>query len=347
MQAKKNITAAAPVRRPAADGGSILIIVIWWLVLLSTMAIALYVTVSPRLGLTARLQERAKAHYAALAALQVGMAAVAADDTPGYDGLTDAWSNRPDTFQSIAPGDTAFSLRHVAVGPGREEAVLYGLSDEQAKININRASADMLRRLFEIAAELPTLEATPIAAAIIDWRDTNDDTEPDGAESLYYQSLYPPYTCKNRPFQVLEELLLVRGITPAVFARVRDHVTLYGTGAININTADTIVLQCLGLSAAMADAVVRLRTGPDGAPGTGDDRVFERVADIVKTLSDQGSLSRTETSEVRRALSGGKLTVRSDIFRGELVRQLANSPEGVQITFVFNRNRVLLQWREL
>jgi len=329
------------------DAGSILIIAIWWLVILSTMAIALYLAVSPRLSLAAHLQQRAKAHYAALAALQLAMATVADDQVPGSDALRDPWSQNPQTFQSIAPGDTPFSLCHLAPGEAGRPAVLYGLSDEQARLNINRAGRDALRLLFEVVAELPTIEAEPLAAAIMDWRDENEDPEPDGAENLHYQSLYPPYSCKNRPFEVPEELLLIRGMTPAVFSRIRDHITLYGTGAVNLNTAPAPVLQCLGVSASLAETIVRLRAGPDGEPGTADDLVFERVAEVVKTLTDTAGISRQDTSELRRALSGGKLTVRTDIFRGELTRELANPAEAVHIMFVFNRNRVLLAWREL
>jgi hypothetical protein len=53
-----------------------------------------------------------------------------------------------------------------------------------------------------------------IADSIIDWRDTDEQVSATGAESEYYQSLQPPYQCKNGPFETVEELLLVKGMTP-------------------------------------------------------------------------------------------------------------------------------------
>ena len=37
---------------------------------------------------------------------------------------------------------------------------------------------------------------------------------PNGAESDYYGSLSPPYAPRNGPPVTIEELLLVRGVTP-------------------------------------------------------------------------------------------------------------------------------------
>jgi len=49
--------------------------------------------------------------------------------------------------------------------------------------------------------------------ALIDWRDSDDNPRPLGAESEYYESLDPGYHVKNEPFETLEELLLVKGFT--------------------------------------------------------------------------------------------------------------------------------------
>jgi general secretion pathway protein K len=56
-----------------------------------------------------------------------------------------------------------------------------------------------------------------IVDSILDWRDADDFYRIHGAENDYYQSLKEPYRCKNGNFDSIEELLLVRGITPALF----------------------------------------------------------------------------------------------------------------------------------
>jgi type II secretory pathway component PulK len=99
---------------------------------------------------------------------------------------------------------------------------LSGLTDEGGKININA----MMRldptgkTLYQLLLKLPNM--TPdIANAIVDWLDPDDTPRQasdggtlGGAESDYYLSLSPPYKCKNGPIDSLEELLLVRGVTP-------------------------------------------------------------------------------------------------------------------------------------
>src|SRR5207249_12115122 len=90
----------------------------------------------------------------------------------------------------------------------------YGITDESAKLDINYASATMLMQLPGMTDD--------VAGAIVDWRDSDDTASASGAESQYYLSLSPPYTCKNAPFETVEELMLVRGVTPQL---------LYGDGS--------------------------------------------------------------------------------------------------------------------
>lgn len=53
-----------------------------------------------------------------------------------------------------------------------------------------------------------------IADAILDWIDEDDEPREYGAEYDFYSSLDPPYAPKNGPLETVEELLLVRGVTP-------------------------------------------------------------------------------------------------------------------------------------
>lgn len=53
-----------------------------------------------------------------------------------------------------------------------------------------------------------------ISDAILDWMDADDEPRPYGAEYDYYQQLTPPYQPANGPLISIEQLLLVRGVTP-------------------------------------------------------------------------------------------------------------------------------------
>ncbi len=82
----------------------------------------------------------------------------------------------------------------------------FGITDESGRMNLNSANMDMLLKLPDMTAEL--------AAAIIDWRDSDSEVTPGGAESEYYLLQNPPYQAKNGPFETIDELLLVRDVTP-------------------------------------------------------------------------------------------------------------------------------------
>ncbi len=87
----------------------------------------------------------------------------------------------------------------------------FNLIDESGKLNLNIATLAQLQKL-------PNMSET-FAAAIIDWRDSDDEASENGAESDVYLRNDPPYTAKNGPFESVEELRLVYGA---------DEVLLYG-----------------------------------------------------------------------------------------------------------------------
>jgi hypothetical protein len=53
-----------------------------------------------------------------------------------------------------------------------------------------------------------------VADAILDWIDEDDEPREYGAEIDYYASMQPAYAPRNGPLETIEELLLVRGVTP-------------------------------------------------------------------------------------------------------------------------------------
>lgn len=105
--------------------------------------------------------------------------------------------------EEVRVGEGAFWL----IGRGDDETThtrpVCGLLPEAAKLNLNTAPIEILELLPGMTAEL--------AAAIIDWRDSDNEVSPDGAESQSYLLRDPPYLCKDAPFESLEELHLVIG----------------------------------------------------------------------------------------------------------------------------------------
>ena len=90
------------------------------------------------------------------------------------------------------------------------------LLDEGGKINLNRANETLLRRIFtNLGIDEP--RRSILVDSILDWIDADDLHRINGAETEYYQTLSPAYSAQNGPFNTIEELLWVRGVTPDLF----------------------------------------------------------------------------------------------------------------------------------
>ncbi|MBI2425428.1 MAG: general secretion pathway protein GspK [Candidatus Hydrogenedentes bacterium] len=150
------------------------------------------------------------------------------------------------------------------------------ISDEFGKINLNALFyleddvqkprvwlQELLLTLLTVRAETGQFENDPkvVSDSILDWLDfseTGDEEErDDGAEDDFYENSEIPYACKNGPMDTIEELLLIRGMTPDFYygdptldppqLPLNEYLTVHGDGhgRININTALPDVLAVL------------------------------------------------------------------------------------------------------
>lgn len=159
-----------------------------------------------------------------------------------YDTLDQVWS-RP-----VPP---------IELGEG---TVLVTVEDEERKINLNslilpNGNAPDEQRLAVFRKLLTILDIDPsIADAVIDWLDNDDTPRVGGAESSFYLSLPYPYRAKNDLFDTLDELRLVRGMTPERFEKLKTFLTIHSSGKVNINTAPKEILMALSAGRDAADA---------------------------------------------------------------------------------------------
>ncbi|MFH0980615.1 MAG: hypothetical protein V2A79_03635 [Planctomycetota bacterium] len=132
-------------------------------------------------------------------------------------GLSTFGEVEPESDKPSAPGTFAPAYRFTIVGddPGSDFKVRYGITDESAKLNINTATADQLTRLLTQVVP-PEVRVEVLVDSLLDWRDQDEVTRPNGAESDHYRQLNVPYRCKSAPFETVEELLMVRGFTGQV-----------------------------------------------------------------------------------------------------------------------------------
>ncbi len=90
------------------------------------------------------------------------------------------------------------------------------IQEESGKLNVTQIQKQQLVALME-AIGIGSQDADIISDSIKDWCDGDAASQPNGAENDYYEALNPPYQAKNGPIDVVEELLLVRGMTSDYF----------------------------------------------------------------------------------------------------------------------------------
>ncbi len=105
--------------------------------------------------------------------------------------------------EEVTVGDASFWMLATSRNDLTDNAPQFGLVDEAGKLNLNTAPAEWLILLPDMTEEF--------AAAIVDWRDEDDDISENGAEAQSYYLMDPPLSCKNAPFETLDELFLVYG----------------------------------------------------------------------------------------------------------------------------------------
>jgi competence ComEA-like helix-hairpin-helix protein len=151
--------------------------------------------------------DRIQAHYLAVAGIEKAKALLyrdARDRSRISRNHTGQLYDSPEDFRDVTLGRGEFRVFHMAQ-PDAGGGVVYGVQDEEARLNVNYASSESLSNIDGMTPD--------IAASIVDWRDEDNQVSPGGAEADYYTSLQPPYLPRNGPLQTVRELLMVRGVT--------------------------------------------------------------------------------------------------------------------------------------
>lgn len=203
----------SPMRRRA----SILVGLLWCLALLSIVVISVLHTARLDLLVQKNYGDRIQARYLALAGIEKAKALL-------YQDLRERQRSRKNHTGDLY--DNAADFKDVPFGPGKFSVfrpptenesgeVVYGIADEESRLNVNYAAAQELAKLPGMAPE--------IVAAITDWRDEDNTISPGGAEAEYYTSLKPPSLPRNGTIQTTRELLMVRGISNQLLLGEGEH----------------------------------------------------------------------------------------------------------------------------
>lgn len=333
--------------------GSILIVCFFVLMLLSMFALTVGYTVRQKLQFIMRIDTRQKLRSLADAGAQKAIYVLLThrkDPSNSFDALNQTWSQNEGAFKDIKVGEGEFSIAYAIEEIKKETRDLtpscrYGLVDEERKIHLNRVPIfDIFERLFMEVAGLSRKDARDLADAIVKWK--TPSTNNLGGGSGYYAGLNPPYAPRFGEFATLRELLWVKGMQEKIYQKIKPHLTLYGSGAINLNTATRPVLVALGIAPALCDQIMDYRRGRDKIEGTKDDQNFTHLNHALEILAQRSYLDHNAFEFFKTLVQSGVITMRSRMFSAHIVGKLPYKRQKIQLTVFFDDTGVIQGWEE-
>jgi hypothetical protein len=242
--------------------------------------------------------------------------------------------------------------------------------DEERRINVGNLQATnlgdmlLLPQVQEIMAIMSTEEVQDylydnnlikeeLIGNLVDWTDTDEiRLYQGGSEEAAYARLDDPYRPKNAPFDTRDEIRLVDGWQDdGLWERVGKHLTIYGGGKINVNTAIEPVLK--GLLIAFYDGAANETT------------VQQTVDDIIRMRglpTDEGGLYFASGKHFRDSIVNGEyqihplplkpeleqaVTSQSTVYRVTSVGEVGNARVEINAVFDFSQDTTgrILFWK--
>jgi general secretion pathway protein K len=246
-----------PSSRRACRRGSALLAVLWVSAALAAIGFSLASTVRGETERTSTAVDGLRSYYLASGGIYRAT----------YEVL---WSVESPGKRPIPKGSTHVDYTFPA-GDVRVDLI-----PEASKLDVNAAPPEELYRLMTALGLAPE-RAREIALAIADWRAPAPGGP--GALESYYLSLTPSFRPRHASLEEIEELLLVKGITPDIFygtyvpaqessegARLvprqglMDCLSVFGSkDRLDANTASPAVLAAIGIPPDVINALLARR----------------------------------------------------------------------------------------
>lgn len=192
------------MNRKKRQRGIALVLVLWATTLLTVIAASFVYSMRTDTRLGQNLSAQARAEAAADAGVQRAL----------YEAF------RPPVDMQRWRGDGL--ARQWEFGDAR---VTVTMLDVTGKIDLNTATDDLLKGLLK-SVGLTEEQSVVLTDAIVDWRDEDELPRPRGAEAAQYQAAGLPFRPTNAPFENIEELQRVLGMTPALYASLEGALTV-------------------------------------------------------------------------------------------------------------------------
>jgi general secretion pathway protein K len=247
-----------------------------------------------------------------------------------FSSLQQYWAGGPGEGPETNGPLAGESLSNFQIGEG---TVSLKMTEQESKINVNTATSPLIQQVLTLqGADAGSI--SEVSDSIMDWVSPGDTPRPGGAKSDYYLGLDPPYFAKDAPIDNPDEIMLIKGVTRAMYYGgsdsgnsstlpshqlgfghapgqepvyafgLKDVFTPYSSGKINLLTADDTVLQLIpGMDTTTAQALETARESdpPIRDPGTllaaaGLNNNADGARQILQFVTTQGSCYEVEAT---------------------------------------------------
>jgi general secretion pathway protein K len=229
-------------------------------------------------------------------------------------------------FNFSYPGRFDLPVPDVA-GDGRDSMVVT-IVDESGKLNINKIvnpnqtpNTDINNRFKRLLAILD-IHDTTLPDRIVDWIDKDSEERVRDSE----------VGAKNDYLYSIDELRHIPGITDEIYKKLLPHVTIFGDGKVNINSADQYVLMCLhaDITEDLAKRIISYR----------DLKPFTDWSQLSKIAGMEGIYASTEFSpSMRISVQGSAFSIIVTAIEENLKRTITtvveNKGQGTKLVYKY------------
>lgn len=284
------------------QSGSVLTIALVLVSAVSIFALAASGIVRNDFVATKKYKNSIKAGFLARSGIEKAIQ-VLRHDVNNIDSLNEKWRNNITSFKDVNIDGGYYTVSYL-----RKDQKKFGIVDEESKVNINFANEKMLLLL-------PGLGTDEVKRII-------------GSRNQFRF---------NRP----SELVTRNVISSEMYSTIKELITVWGDGRINVNTASREVLSTVpNLYTNEIDAILDFRNGPDGIEGTSDDKVFNSLID----LNSLSGIQFTESQAFFKVQSNNFYVISEGIINN---KSLTKGKKVINAVIERKQNKIKIQYWEM
>ncbi|NCA83815.1 MAG: hypothetical protein EOM72_13945 [Opitutae bacterium] len=287
---------------------------LWTVLILGMLVGGLAYEMHIEAGITSYARKRLKAQVAARGGVEYAKFLLAKSfETSAFE----EGDEEKEAFRVLAKNlERGIGISGAQVEMGESTAAV-DILPEAGRRNVNTLGDEDWEELLDQAG-VPEEKWPELIDCFMDWTDEGDEHRLNGAEegdAFYKEQGYAP---KNAPLDTVDELLLIKGFTPAIvyggpppdpkseaLRGIAHLLTTFGDGKVNVNTASREVLLTLvtrsgkRMTEYEVEDLLKYRLGDDGLPNTKDDGFESAQEAIGKSGMDPGFADLISVSDRR------------------------------------------------